>query len=222
MTERQDAVVIIGASYVRGWALKEIAGIRIINKGVNGEQSFEMLRRFEQDVIALNPKAVIIWGYINDIFRSEKADLQNKLDSSRENMGKMVEAARAHHILPILVSEATVCGQRGLKEYVAALAGRLLGKESYQEYVNKHVWVVNDWLREYSRESNVALLDFEKVLADETGARKKEYAEADGSHISPRGYEKLNAYVRTHAELFTKSVDCIVADAPSKENDKSS
>jgi lysophospholipase L1-like esterase len=222
MTERNDALVIIGASYVRGWDLKEIAGIPVINKGVNGEQTFEMLRRFEQDVIASRPKAVIIWGYINDIFRSQKADIKGKLDASRENLGKMVEAARAHNIMPILVSEVTICGQRGFKESVAAFAGRLLGKESYQEYVNKHVRAVNEWLREYSRESNIALFDFEKVLADETGARKKEYAEADGSHISPRGYEKLNGYVQAHAEVFTKSVDCFVADTPSKENDKSS
>lgn len=222
MTERNDALVIIGASYVRGWDLKEIAGIPVINKGVNGEQTFEMLRRFEQDVIASRPKAVIIWGYINDIFRSQKVDIKGKLDSSRENLEKMVEAARAHYILPIFVSEVTVCGQRGLKESVAALAGRLMGKESYQVYVNKHVRVVNMWLREYSRENNVALLDFEKVLADETGARKKEYADADGSHISPRGYERLTDYVQAHAELFTKSMDCFVAEAPSKGNDKSS
>lgn len=220
MAEKQNAIVIIGASYVRGWNLEEIAGAPVMNKGVDGEQTFEMLNRFEKDVIASNPKAVIIWGYINDIFRSQKADLQSKLDSSRANLKIMVSTARAHRILPFLVSEITVCGQRGLKESVAAIAGRVMGKESYQAYVNKNVQAVNEWLRKFSSENNIALLDFEKVLADETGARKKEYAEADGSHISPQGYEKLNGYVRAHAALFTKSMDCFVAGDPRK--DKSS
>jgi hypothetical protein len=75
MSAEDDRIVLLGASYVRGWNLQDIAGCRVINKGVNGEQSFEMLSRFEQDVIAVCPRAVIIWGYINDIFRSEKANI---------------------------------------------------------------------------------------------------------------------------------------------------
>lgn len=214
MAAEDEIIVLLGASYVRGWNLQEIAGYRVINKGVNGEQSFEMLSRFDRDVIAVNPRAVIIWGYINDIFRSEKANLKVNMDAARENLRKMVFTAREHSIHPILVTEVTICGRRGFREAAAALAGRLMGKESYQEYVNKHVRAFNEWLREYSRENNVALLDFEKVLAGETGARKREYAEADGSHISPQGYEKLNGYIRAHAELFTKSMDCFVAGAP--------
>ena len=41
----------------------------MINRGVNGEQSFEMLKRFDSDVVATKPRAVILWGFINDVFR---------------------------------------------------------------------------------------------------------------------------------------------------------
>lgn len=202
MAAEDERIVLIGASYVRGWNLKEIAGARVVNRGVNGEQTFEMLSRFDRDVITVCPRAVIIWGYINDIFRSEKANIIDKLDASRENLKKMAFKARAHSIQPILATEVTICGRRGFREYAAAFAGKLTGKECYQDYVNKNVRAVNQWIREYSRDNNVMLLDFESVLSDDTGSRKKEYADDDGSHISPRGYEKLTGYIQEHIALF--------------------
>ena len=202
MAAVDEIIVLLGASYVRGWNLQDIAGCRVINKGVNGEQSFEMLSRFDRDVIAVNPRAVIIWGYINDIFRSEKANLKLKMDAARENLNKMIFTAREHRILPILVTEVTICGRSGFREKAATFIGRLAGKESYQDYVNKHVRTVNQWIREYSRANKVILLDFESVLSDKTGARKKEYAADDGSHISHQGYKKLTGYVPEHIELF--------------------
>jgi lysophospholipase L1-like esterase len=187
---------------VPGWNLQEIAGCCLINKGVNGEQSFEKLSRFDHDVIAVNPRAFIIWGYINDIFRSERENLKVKMDAARDHLRKMVFTARVHRIHPILATEITICGPSGFRETAAAFAGQLIGKESYQDYVNKHVRAVNQWVREYSRANNVILLDFELVLSNETGARKKEYTEKDGSHISPRGYDELNSYVLEHITSF--------------------
>ncbi|MCP9462685.1 MAG: hypothetical protein NNA24_11645, partial [Nitrospira sp.] len=66
---KKKTLVIIGASYAKGLGQHELAGYQVINKGINGEQSFEMLARFETDVVGLKPNAVLIWGFINDIFR---------------------------------------------------------------------------------------------------------------------------------------------------------
>jgi lysophospholipase L1-like esterase len=118
----------------------------------------------------------------------------------------MVFLAREHRILPILVTEVTICGRRGFRESAAAFAGKLTGKESYQDYVNKSVRAVNQWIREFSKEHEINLLDFESELSDDTGARRREYAEADGSHISPRGYDQLTAYIDKHINYFTMSV----------------
>jgi len=202
MATEEEMIVLIGASYVRGWNLQEIAEARVINKGVNGEQSFEMLERFDRDVIALSPRAVVIWGYINDIYRCNKTNITEKLYAYRENLNKMVLTARQHGIIPILATEVTICGPRGFKELAAAFIGRLAGREGYECYVNNNVRAVNQWIRKYSNQNSVNMLDFESALSDETGARKKEYADADGSHISPRGYEKLNGYIQEHIALF--------------------
>jgi lysophospholipase L1-like esterase len=207
MFTKGEIIVLIGASYVREWNLQEIAGARVVNKGVNGEQTFDMLVRFDRDVIALNPWAVIIWGYINDIFRLETKNIKNKMEATRENLKTMVFRAREHRIHPFLATDVPICARKGIKEIAAGFAGRLSGRESYQDYVNENVRAVNQWIREFSRDNNVILLDFEPVLSDDTGARKKEYAVADGSHISPRGYEKLSGYILAHIELFKPSAD---------------
>src|SRR5690242_12353172 len=51
-------LVIHGASYAGGWPLKQLGSVPVINTGVAGQQSFEMLERFERDVVSKRPRAV--------------------------------------------------------------------------------------------------------------------------------------------------------------------
>jgi hypothetical protein len=52
-------IVVVGASYVESWTVtRPIAGYRTITKAVHGQQPFEMIERFQPDVIALKPEAV--------------------------------------------------------------------------------------------------------------------------------------------------------------------
>ena len=68
-------VVVLGASYAGGWQLEPIAGVSVVVRGVSGQQSFEVLERFERDVVSAKPRAVILWGFINDIFRAPAAEI---------------------------------------------------------------------------------------------------------------------------------------------------
>lgn len=73
-----DTVVVIGASYARGWKPESLWGANVVNKGASGEQTHEMLARFDDDVLALEPQMVIIWGFINDIYRSGLSQIEKK------------------------------------------------------------------------------------------------------------------------------------------------
>lgn len=192
--ERQ--IVIIGASYARGWNIGEIAGLKVVNRGVNGNQSFEMLARFREDVIAVKPRAVIIWGFINDIFRSRREEMNDTLEKVKEQYEKMAAMSQENGIMPIIATEITVRPIDSWRMTIRGWAGRILGQESYQTYVNKHVAAVNQWIKEYVRENGLLLLDFQPVLSDAKGVRKKEFATKDGSHISPDGYEALTLYTK--------------------------
>jgi uncharacterized SAM-binding protein YcdF (DUF218 family)/lysophospholipase L1-like esterase len=187
-------VVILGASYAGGWLLAEIAGVPVVNKGVSGQQSFEFLERFENDVVSLRPRSVIIWGFINDIYRAPKDQVERALARARESYVTMVAAARRHGIQPILATEVTVRSRNTLSDTVMTLLGDLLGRSSYQDGINAHVLAMNQWLRDFARREQLLLLDVQPALSESSGRRRKEYAKDDGSHISTAGYDALTRY----------------------------
>ena len=189
-------IVVIGASYAGGWDPgRPIAGYRLFNKGISGQQSFEMLARFETDVVALKPDAVIIWGFINDIFRSDPVHMDQTLARTRENILTMIALAKTSGVVPIVATEVTVRGQDSWSEVLSGLFGRIRGKINYQDYINRQVIEINRWLRETATHEGVLLLDLEPVFADRQGVRRKEFSQPDGSHISQSGYEALTSYV---------------------------
>jgi lysophospholipase L1-like esterase len=187
-------LVILGASYVRAWPVQELGGMKAINKGVNGEQSFEMLQRFGNDVIALKPRAVIIWGFINDIHRTGRENIDAAMAGAKESIAEMVRLARVNGIDPILATEVTIRGKDDLRSMVAGWLGAILKKKSYQSYVNGHVLDTNRWIRKYADENGIPLLDFQPLIADEKGFRKKEFATEDGTHISEAAYKRLSEH----------------------------
>ena len=63
-------MLIIGASYAGNWGQPDLPGYRITNKGISGEESWQVAARFEKELLADKPDAVLIWGHINDFMRS--------------------------------------------------------------------------------------------------------------------------------------------------------
>lgn len=184
-------MVILGASYARDWGIEQAGRYRVVNKGVDGNQTHEMLARFDSDVIKQRPSTVLIWGFINDIFRSSREGVTEKLGRTRENIKAMLAKSQAAGITPILATEVTMTTRDSLSEKLAAWFGKLRGKQGYHEYVNRHVLDVNAWIREIARERKIVLLDFERVLANDQGERQRRYAIDDGSHLTRAAYAAL-------------------------------
>ncbi|MDP1946758.1 MAG: GDSL-type esterase/lipase family protein [Nitrospirota bacterium] len=199
-------LVVLGASYAGGWdPRRPVAGYKMVNKGVGGQQSFEMLARFEGDVLGLKPDAVIIWGFINDVFRSDRAQIDLTLRRTRESILAMLELAKKSGIEPILATEMTIRSKDGWVEAFESMIGKILGKASYQDYINSHVVETNRWVRDTATRQGILLLDLGTVLADSQGVRRKEFAQPDGSHISERGYEAITQYTEGRLRMWRGS-----------------
>jgi uncharacterized SAM-binding protein YcdF (DUF218 family)/lysophospholipase L1-like esterase len=188
----EGPIVMLGASYAASWPVSALAGIPVVNKGVAGQQSFELLERFDRDVLASSPRAVVIWGFINDIFRA--ADVDAALARMRESYTKMLALARQHGIEPILATEVTVRPPDSWSEKLASLAGSMLGKEGYQDRVNRQVMAANRWLADLAAKEGVLVLDLQTVLGDDGGRRRREFIQEDGSHLTPAAYDALTEY----------------------------
>lgn len=188
-------MVIIGASYVADWGTPTLPGYTITNKGVDGQQSTDVRARFERDVLALEPDAVMIWGHYNDMIRNSADQMAATRQKAQDNYRWMTEQARAAGIEVILMTEITLPIPDTFKENTMAWVAGLLGKQDYRSQKNEHIKAVNAWLREYARSQNIKLMDLEQALDSGNGTRKVEYTREDNSHVSPAGYQAITRYV---------------------------
>ena len=206
ITDREgNGWVIIGASYAKDWPIESIAGEKTINKGIGGNQSFEMEARFDSDVLELQPRAVLIWGFINDVFRSTPEEMERAKSRIKGSYRNMIEKSNGEGIYVVVATEVTLREPGGLKNWIAGVLGSLTGKESYQAGINSHVFEINSWLREYAQSSGVPILDFQHVLAGSDGWRRQEFAAPDGSHLSIAAYDELSRYTKEQVQSFCET-----------------
>ncbi|MGE0030103.1 MAG: GDSL-type esterase/lipase family protein [Steroidobacteraceae bacterium] len=191
------SLVILGASYAMGWGTPTLPGYdRVINRGVGGEETGDMLKRFAPDVVATKPDAVLIWGHVNNISRSSPDKLEATKSAARAHYAEMLQQARAAGIEVIFATEVPWTEPDGFLDIIRGWIGSLRGKQSYAARVSGHVHELNDYLRDLASREGCRLLDFEGVFANENGTRRNEFAADDGSHISDAGYQALTAYAR--------------------------
>jgi uncharacterized SAM-binding protein YcdF (DUF218 family)/lysophospholipase L1-like esterase len=189
----QGPVVLLGASYAAGWH-PAVPGVAVVNKGRSGQQTFELRERFARDVIAEHPRAVVIWGFVNDIFRAPREGVDAARSRAQVEIAQMVAAARAAGIEPILATEVPIRGRSSWSDWFSSWVGWALGKTSYDAYINGHVAELNGWLAGYAQREGILLLDLHRAVAQPDGARRAEFAEADGSHLTPAAYAALDRY----------------------------
>jgi lysophospholipase L1-like esterase len=192
--ETTERAVLIGASYAEGWASPSLPGLEIVNRGRSGEETREMLARFEADVVLARPDTVIIWGHINDIFRAPNGDMSAAAKQAMLNLEEMVHSAQRANIRAIIATEITLAEPRGFMNWAASIVGGLMGKVSYQTRVSNHVREVNVFLRDLASRNGLTLLDLERALSDADGQRRSEFTRDDGSHINAAGYDALTAF----------------------------
>ena len=191
------SLVILGASYAKGWGTPELPGYqRVINRGVGGEDTGGMLRRFQADVVAAKADAVLIWGHVNNITRAAPDRIETAKAAARRDFDAMLKLARSAKIEVILATEVPWTELSGILETLHGWIARLRGKTSYAARVSTHVREVNDYLRTLAEREDLRLLDFERAFANEDGTRKSEYGAEDGSHVTRTGYDALSAYAR--------------------------
>ena len=194
-------LVVLGASYAKDWPIQQLDSFEIVNRGIGGNQSFEMADRFESDVIALDPDGVIIWGFINDIFRADLSQMNAVKARIVASYEQMLAVAHENDISVILATEVSIREPAGITNWLAGIAGKLMGKTSYQTVINGHVSDVNRMLLSLAKSEDIDILDFQAVLSGQDGRRLKAYAVEDGSHLSITAYDALNRYSQENLTL---------------------
>src|SRR6202049_4587665 len=98
----ENRVVFFGDSITDIWHLDEyFPGKAYINRGIGGQTTPQMLVRFRQDVIDLNPKVVVILAGTNDIAGNTGA---MRVEDIEANYASMADLARANNIRVVFSS----------------------------------------------------------------------------------------------------------------------
>src|ERR1700731_2021486 len=98
----ENRVVFFGDSITDMWHLDEsFPGKPYLNRGIGGQTTPQMLVRFREDVIDLQPKVVVILAGTNDIAGNTGPRSSQDIEA---NYASMAELARAHQIRVVFSS----------------------------------------------------------------------------------------------------------------------
>lgn len=195
-------IALLGASYMAGWNLRHVAGRPVVNCAIPGNQTHEYVARFDRDVAALRPRAVVIWGIDNDVIRAPLGQAEEAGWRVERNLAHLVQMARARGIEPILSTDLTLRPPARWYEPIAELAGWLRGKEGYQQRINAQVIRLNERIRALAACMGARLLDIYPLTADYRGQRRRAFAKPDGSHLTDAGYRAIETYVIPRLETW--------------------
>ncbi|MCU1327165.1 MAG: lipolytic enzyme [Bryobacterales bacterium] len=146
-----------------------------LNRGIGGQVTGQMLLRFYQDVVALHPKAVVIFGGTNDIGGNIGPV---PLEAIQNNLAAMADIATANGIKVIMASVTPV--------------GDLPGKPPMTTgRPPASILALNSWIKDFSARRDFVYLDYFSATVDDKGFLRAELTE-DGLHPTIKGYEIMN------------------------------
>ena len=167
----EQRVVFMGNSITQGWAPlfdSLFPGKPYVGRGISGQTTPQMLVRFRQDVIALQPKVVVILGGTNDIAGNTGP---STLEMIEDNLASMTELATSNGIRVVLVSvlpAADYPWRPGIEPAPKIVA-------------------LNAWIRDYATKVGETYLDLHTPMADEHQGMKAGLS-SDGVHPNDAGY----------------------------------
>ena len=171
-------VVFMGNSITDCWADTVpafFADNNFVGRGISGQVSSQMLVRFQEDVISLQPKVVVICCGTNDIAQNNG---YISLEHILQNIKSMCELARANKIKPV------VCSTLPAKRF----------KWRPEMKPANDIIRLNEMIKEYAKENKIPYVDYHSALKDEENGLPLKYSK-DGVHPNAQGYAVMERVI---------------------------
>lgn len=169
----ENRVVFMGDSITEGWHFDAPGGAfatkPYVNRGISGQTTPQMVLRFHQDVIALQPKAVVILAGTNDIAGNTGPMTP---EQTEENIAAMAEMATANHIKVVLCSILPAFDYPWQPGLTPA----------------PKIDAINVRIKEYAAKHGHVYVDYYSAMKDERDGLPANLSK-DGVHPLPAGYE---------------------------------
>ncbi len=171
----ENRVVFMGDSITEGWRFDGSEGSfpskPYINRGISGQTSPQMVIRFRQDVIDLEPRVVVILAGTNDIAGNTGP---MTLEQTEDNIRDMADLAVANRIRVVLCSVLPAYDfpwHPGLEP-----APKILK--------------LNAWIRQYAADKGLVYVDYHSAIKDARDGLPPELSH-DGVHPTAAGYKAM-------------------------------
>lgn len=166
-------VVFYGDSITDAWgnganAKTFFPGKPYLDRGISGQTTPQMLIRFQQDVVALKPAAVVILAGTNDIAGNTGIETPEMIQNNFRSMAAIADANGIKLILSSTLPVDDYAWRRGL-------------------HPAEKVRALNAWMKEFCTAHHYIYLDYYTPLATPEGAMKPGTSR-DGVHPTAEGY----------------------------------
>lgn len=174
--------VFLGDSLIYGYGvppkanwvnkIKELSSYNILNGGVNGSTTTDMLVRFDKDVLKESPSKVFIMGGTNDLLSNRS------VNSILCNLELMIKDLYASNIDVLIGIPPTI---------IPEMAYKLFMPTSTYTYCKKQLPILKDELISLCNKYNCSYIDF--FTLSEANINCNIFL--DGIHLTPAGHDLL-------------------------------
>ena len=176
----KEGIIFMGDSITEEWGRimpEFFSNKQYINRGIGGQTTPQMLIRFRQDVIDLNPEAVIILAGTNDI-----------AGNTGPSSVKM--------IIDNLMSMAEIASKQNIQVFMSSILPvfRYPWNKSIIEPFKK-IAEINNFMKDFSNREKLVYVDYHSHMVDSRPGLKLELT-TDEVHLNQAGYIVMSEIVK--------------------------
>ena len=180
-SQSEGRIVFMGDSITEEWGRlypEFFQSPSFINRGIGGQTTPQMLIRFKQDVINLNPQYVFLLAGTNDIAGNTGP---SNIDMITNNIFSMAELS-SYHDIKIIISSILPVYKYPWAEHISNVPDTI-------ESINKKI-------KKFTKAHNIPYIDYYSTMVDEYRGLKNEYT-TDGVHLNKTGYGVMSKMVHS-------------------------
>ena len=178
ITSGTSRVVFLGDSITDNWRQPQYGGFftgkPYVDRGISGQTTPQMLLRFRQDVIALNPDVVVILGGTNDIAGNTGPTTNDEIKGYLTSICELADANRIRVVLSSLTP---------VSDYHRRPPAPPMTARRPPERISE----LNTWIRSYAATHHHVFLDYYTAMIDDRGLLREGFSE-DDLHPNASGY----------------------------------
>ena len=161
--------------------------IELVGKGIGGDKVSDLLTRYRDDVIKLNPDMVFIYIGINDVWHKYDYGTGTDIDLYENGLRQIITDLKENGVEIILCTPTVIGENKG--EFI--LVNQFKDIET-MEIMNNDLDDYSDVIRKLSREFDTKLLDLRKIFMQYISEnnpenKSKGVLTTDGVHLNNLG-----------------------------------